>query len=277
MSMSALPSKPIPEIIEDNTVEFFLNLGRVNGSEVCDSPEVKYVFAGSGFNRIIRARFSKSVADTIVGCIVAGLDSRGIDALWYVTPASPIGLSTILEKYGFFHKSEWMGMALNLSTFSGSSEFPARLEILEANDSKDLNIWAKVAIASYNLDDEVHWAYGRHLITPRNTQSFRCHYFLGLLGNKPVATAALFEGKEAAGIYWVGTLPEARKRGIASAMTRHVLLKAKTYEYEIAVLNASVQGHSIYQRIGFTDYYTTSIYYRESSEKEQPNKRVLSQ
>lgn len=272
MGMSALPGIPISEIIEDNTVEFFLNLGRANGSEVCDSSEVKYIFAGDGFSRIMRARFSASAADTIVGYIVAKLDSRGIDALWYVTPASTFGLSTILEQYGFFHKSEWMGMALNLSTFSDRSEFPARLEIYEANESKDLDTWAKVAIASYNLDDEVYRAYDRHLITPRNTESFRCHYFLGLLDNKPVATAALFEGKEAAGIYWVGTLPEARKRGIASALTRHVLLKAKKYGYEIAVLNASSQGHSIYQRIGFTDYYPTSIYYRKSSEKNNQTK-----
>lgn len=272
MSMSVLPSKPIPEIIEDNTVEFFLNLGRVNGSEVYDGPEVKYVFADDGFSRIMRARFSSSAADMVVGRIVVKLDSLGIDALWYVTPTSTFGLSTILEKYGFFHKSEWMGMALNLSTFSDRSEFPARLEIREAHESKDLDTWAKVAIASYNLDDEVHRAYGRRLIAPRNTESFRCHYFLGLLDNKPVATAALFEGKEAAGVYWVGTLPEARKRGIASAMTRHVLLKAKKCGYEIAVLNASPQGHSIYQRIGFTDYYTTCIYYRKSSEKGQTYK-----
>ncbi|HWR24964.1 MAG TPA: GNAT family N-acetyltransferase [Methanosarcina sp.] len=263
--MSALPSKPIPETIEDNTVEFFLNLGRVNGSEVCDNPAVKYVFTGSGFNRIMRARFSTSIADRIVRRIVARLDTRGIDALWYITPASTSGLPTILEQHGFFHRSDWMSMALNLSTFSGKSEFPSRLEIREANDNKDLDTWAKVAITSYNLDDELRRASGRHLITPSNTDNFRCHYFFGLLDNKPVATAALFEGEDAAGIYWVGTLPEARKRGIANAMTQHALLKAKTCGYKIAILNASEQGHSIYQQIGFTDYYTTNIYYRESA------------
>lgn len=264
MSMNMLPGKPISEIIEDNTVEFFLSLGKVNGSEVCDRPEVKYVFAGCGYNRIMRARFQASAADAIVGHIVSRLDFLGIDALWYITPATATGLSSLLERYGFVLRSKWMSMAMDLTTFSIDSKYPAELEIYEADDSKDLDAWAKVVVASYGLDDEVHRAYGRYLTTRGNADSFRRHHFLGLLDGKPVATAVLFKGEEAAGIYWVGTLPEARKRGIAGAMIRHILLKAKTSGYKIVTLNASVEGHSLYRRIGFTDYYTANIFHRKS-------------
>lgn len=104
--MSMLPGKSISEIIEDNTVEFFLSLGQVNGSEICDHPEVKYVFAGCGYNRIMRARFQTSAADAIVGRIVSRLDFLGIDALWYITPATTTGLSSLLERYGFVLRSK---------------------------------------------------------------------------------------------------------------------------------------------------------------------------
>jgi GNAT superfamily N-acetyltransferase len=262
--MTTLSNKPISEIIEDNTAEFYLNLGRVNGSEVCDSSMIKYVFAGCGYNRIMCARFSKSLADTITKSIVIKLDERGIDALWYITPATTFGLSAILNKYGFVYKSEWMSMAMDLTTFSFDSEYPIGLEILEVSDSKHLDAWAKIVTCCYSLDDDVHRAYGRHLIIQGNDDNFRRHHFLGLLDGKPVATIMLFKGKEAAGIYWVGTLPEARKHGIASSMVRRTLLEAKSCGYKIAILNANTKGHPLYQKIGFIDYYNASIYHRKS-------------
>jgi GNAT superfamily N-acetyltransferase len=227
-------------------------------------PEVKYVFAGCGYNRIMRSRFPASLADTIVRRIVARLDVLGIDVFWYVTPSAANGLSSILRQYGFVHRSEWMSMAMDLTTFSTGGECPDGVEIREADDSKYLDTWAKVVIASYCMDDEVHRAYGRYLITQGNADSFKRHHFLGLLDDKSVAAAVFFKGKEAAGIYWVGTLPEARKHGISGAMIRHTLLEAKTCGYKIAILNASSEGHSLYQQIGFTDYYTVSIYHRKS-------------
>ncbi len=225
--MSALPGKPIAEIIEDNTADFFLSLGRVNGSEVCDRPGVKCVFAGSGYNRVLGSRFPALAAEAIVGRVAARLDVLGIDALWYVCSTAPPGLGAVLERHGFIYQSEWKSMARDLTTFTPACGSPAGLEIRDAVSDKDLEAWAELVTASYGFGDDVHRTYGRHLIA-RGNADFKRHHFLGLLDGRPVATVALFKGKEAAGIYWVGTLPEARHRAIAGAMTRHALLEAKT-------------------------------------------------
>ena len=260
--MSALPGRPIAEIIEDNTADFFLGLGRVNGSEVCDRPEVKYVFAGGGYNRIMRSRFPAAAAETIVGRVVARLDVLGIDALWYTGPSAPPGLPDVLGRHGFVYRSVWKSMALDPAAFSAGHDGPSGLEVREAAGDRELEAWAEVVIASYGLDDDVHRAYGRHLIARGEPDGFRRHHYLGLLGGKPVATALLYEGKEAAGIYWVGTLPGARHRGIAGAVTRHALLAAKAAGYGLAVLNASAAGHPLYRQLGFADHHATGIYYR---------------
>lgn len=260
--MSALPDKTIAEIIEDNTADFFLSLGRINGSEVCDRPGVKCVFAGSGFNRVLGSRFPAAAAEAVVGLVVDRLDVLGIDALWYLVSTAPPGLSAVLGRHGFIHQSEWTSMAFDLTAFSSAGERPAGLEVREAVSSEDLDAWAELVTASYGFGEDVHRNYSRHLIA-RGDAGFKRHHFLGLLDGRPVATIALFKGKEAAGIYWVGTHPAARNRGIAAAMTRYALLEAKKAGYELATLNASAAGHPVYRQIGFTAHHIAGIYHRK--------------
>ena len=259
--MSTLPGKPIAEIIEDNTADFFLASGASTAAKYVHRPGVKCVFAGSGFNRVMNSRFPATAAEAIVGRVVARLDVLGIDALWYLVSTAPPGLGAVLERHGFIYQSEWKSMARDLTTFTPACGSPAGLEIRDAVSDKDLEAWAELVTASYGFGDGVHRTYSRHLIA-RGNADFKRHHFLGLLDGRPVATVALFEGKEAAGIYWVGTLPEARHRGIAGAMTCHALLEAKKAGYEIATLNASAAGQPLYRKLGFIDFYTVGIYHR---------------
>ncbi|MGA9141687.1 MAG: GNAT family N-acetyltransferase [Methanocella sp.] len=260
--MSALPGRPIVDIIEDNTAEFFLGLGRDNGCEACDRPEVKYVFAGCGYNRIMHARFPADRADGIVRQITTRLDTPGIDALWFVTPASAPELPVTLEHYGFTYSRDMKSMALDLSAFSPGPGFPAGVEIREVAGQDDADAWAQVVVASYGFDDDVRRHYGSHLIARNGKADGSRHYYLGLLDGRPVATAVLFRGADAAGIYYVGTLPGARNKGIATAMTQHALREAKARGYRIATLNASAAGQPVYRRLGFVDCFATAIYHR---------------
>lgn len=55
------------------------------------------------------------------------------------------------------------------------------------------------------------------------------------------------------GVYWVGTLPEARRRGAAEAVTRAVTNAAFDRGARIVTLQASVAGAPLYLRLGYRE------------------------
>jgi predicted GNAT family acetyltransferase len=56
------------------------------------------------------------------------------------------------------------------------------------------------------------------------------------------------------GVYWVGTVPEARKRGIAPLCARAVTHFCFDHGVRSVVLQASKQGEPIYRALGFAEF-----------------------
>jgi GNAT superfamily N-acetyltransferase len=78
--------------------------------------------------------------------------------------------------------------------------------------------------------------------------------YLALLDDQPVVTSQVFLAAGVAGIYQVTCLPEARGRGIGTAVTLASLLDARRRGYAIAILQASDLGYPVYRRLGFREY-----------------------
>jgi GNAT superfamily N-acetyltransferase len=67
-------------------------------------------------------------------------------------------------------------------------------------------------------------------------------------------------GAGTAGIYFVMTIPEARRQGIGAAITLKALQEARELGFQTGVLGASSMGHSVYKSIGFKEYCRIGIY-----------------
>jgi hypothetical protein len=79
------------------------------------------------------------------------------------------------------------------------------------------------------------------------------HIVVAYIGKKPVSCAMAIFSHMIAGVYWVGTIPEARNRGLAEVCTRACTNEAFQRGARFVVLQASKFGEPIYRRMGFRE------------------------
>lgn len=84
--------------------------------------------------------------------------------------------------------------------------------------------------------------------------------YLGLWHGQPIATAALFMDHLSAGVYHVETVPQARGRGVGSALTLAVLGVGRRRGYRVGTLLATNMGFNIYQKLGFRSHDPVNVY-----------------
>ena len=86
--------------------------------------------------------------------------------------------------------------------------------------------------------------------------------FVALSDGAAVASAVASRHEETVGIFGVATVPEARGRGIGTAMTAHAAASARG-EAEFAWLNPTEGARGLYERMGFRVSSEWSIWLRE--------------
>jgi len=83
---------------------------------------------------------------------------------------------------------------------------------------------------------------------------------LARLDGRPVASAMVLCSHGVAGVYWVSTVPDARRRGLAEVVTRAVGNAGFDLGMRVAALQASVMGFPVYLRMGYATVAYTRWY-----------------
>lgn len=254
-----MKSQDIAYLIDYNTSKFFLNLGLLNNDEVCDNPEIKYIFTKNWQSRIFMVNLEGTTVSKTIRQVISRIKELNISALWFTTPmTNPKNLPILLKDHGFKYQNGWKSMAIDLKTFDSSFNIPKCLEIKEVNNLEELKIWTDILVKSFEFP-LFSDSYKKYFITA-GLNNLNFNYYLGFFNGKPVATSILFKGKGATGLFYIGTINEARRKGIAKAMVNYLLRLSKNEGYNICVLQASEIGYHLYKKIGFKEYYTTDIY-----------------
>jgi ribosomal protein S18 acetylase RimI-like enzyme len=243
--------------VEDNQFEYLMDLGRSpQVMTIHEGPELIWFLTGvpfPGFNRIVRARFEATDMDAKIEAALAPFKSHDVPMLWHIGPSTqPANLGERLLAHGLTHTAEESGMATDLSTLESNQPLPLGLRIEHVQDTERLKIWDQIIARAFDFPGELGDAIFR--IEASLAAYAARHLYLGSVEGEPVATALLFLGAGVAGIYGVGTIPEARRQGIGRAMTVAPLLEAREMGYRIGVLHASPMGEEIYRRLGFQEY-----------------------
>jgi ribosomal protein S18 acetylase RimI-like enzyme len=239
--------------------------------ELHDEPDLLWLSSGIAhpyLNRVYRALFRGEDADERVAETLAYFELRRSPVSWHVGPSSePSNLADSSERAGLTRLEDEVGMALEMAALPVEVPTPPGLVVERVTDVQALRWWTEIVAVSFGRPltveavlSQVHEATGFGRGAP-------WRLYLGLLDGKPVGTSRVFFCGNVAGVYHVATSPQARGRGIGTAMAAHALREARDLGYDMAVLRAARAGLGIYDRLGFRQCCTFSRYAREEGEK----------
>ncbi|GCE26568.1 hypothetical protein KDA_20520 [Dictyobacter alpinus] len=259
-----LEDSSIIQAIEANTCEFLLTLGRLGGGEERSDEEVQWTIGGApiGYhNCVVRARLTAETADEAIVASARRFQAYNVPGTWHVGPSmQPEDLGTRLLAHGFSDGGEEPGMAADLLNINEQISFPAELAITRVGNEEELQVWTQTLAAGFGEGEiETNWVgamYGKIGFDEQGAW----HHYLGQLNGKPVATTSMFLAAGVAGIYFVFTLPQARRKGVGAAITLAALQDARNRGYRVGVLGASMMGYAVYQRLGFQEYCRFHLY-----------------
>lgn len=250
--------------VEANGAAFLLALGRAGGGEERDDTAATWTIGGSPIdyhNAVVRANLAEAALDVVIAASLERMRTLGVPGTWHVGPTmQPSGIGARLEAHGFHYGGDDIGMAVALADLPTSVVAPDAFEIVRVETPGDLDRWVAVLGSGFGEGErEAAWVgamYAR--IGLGDEQPWR--HYLGLLDDVPVATATLFLHEGSAGIYFVYTTPEARRRGIGAAITLAALHGGRRLGAQSGVLGASEPGYSVYVRLGFREVCRIGIY-----------------
>ena len=245
--------RALDKAIEANLIKYYQNLGRSHSVELYDNSDMTRFLTGIP-HPFMNGVFCKHLtARDAIEEALKPLKSKKVPFLcWIGSAAQPADWGKQLEAYGLVYDEHYFCMAADLLALNEEFVFPAGLTIEPVSDEVKLKHWIKAALIGFGLpgnSDNICFDLFAGLgfdIPLRN--------YLGLMDGKPVATSQLFLAAGVAGIYWVTTIPQARRQGIGMALTLAPLREAHAMGYRISVLHPSDMGRGVYRRLGFEDY-----------------------
>jgi GNAT superfamily N-acetyltransferase len=152
-----------------------------------------------------------------------------------------------LEPHGWKRREDAIpGMALALPAAS-IPPVPEGLVIEEAASPEQLARFRETAFRGFGYPVQVAPRFmNEWLVAQPNVR-----LFAGSVAGEVVATAALVTTGRVAGIYWVATLAEHRRRGYGEALTWAAVAAGQRAGCTVASLQASVMGKPVYEKMGF--------------------------
>jgi ribosomal protein S18 acetylase RimI-like enzyme len=231
-------------------MEFLPGYERVETGKVC----YHHAFPTNPmFRGVWQARLAFEQVEDTIDEVLEWFDRRGTtDFFWWTdSQTKPKGLIAQLLERGFDGNLIGdPGMVADLHELNEEFRVPEEFTIVKAGTSKTLEDWQGVFSASFDAPTSAGQAWIEATSSAPQSKA-PWSLYVGYLEENPVATSMLFPGAGVAGVYAVGTVPEYRRMGFGTAITLHPLLEARGQGYRKAVLYSSIQGVSVYHRLGF--------------------------
>ena len=255
--LADLSDTPLVAAIEDNLCDQFAILARYMPQATWRDDGGTRVFltgiASPVFNGVFRAQLDEGRLDAEIEDVMASFKAAGAPMYWWTGPATrPADLGKRLQAHGLQHEYDFPGMAVDMVTL-GDARPPAGLTIRRVGDAESLRRWCEVLTRGFAMAGLIGNVFLDAFSRTGLGEELPWRWYLGLLEGEPVATSFVALNAGVAGLYYVSTLPEARGRGVGTAMSLRALLDAREMGYRIGVLRSSEMGAGVYRRLGFQE------------------------
>ena len=232
-------------------------------SEVYDEPGLVMRVTGSPapiLNFVTRAHIAPENVDASIAKVINRFKEKQVPGYWYVGPSTrPTEMGDMLERHGFIKLESRPGMGIDLEILK-NVPMPPGMVIEPIRDEGQLKGWVDVMLPGFEIPESFGGEAFKRMLQLGLGPDLPAQNFLGSLDGKPVGVSTVFYGAGVAGIYSVATLPEARGKGIGTAMTLKPLMDARQKGYRAGILQSSPMGLSVYQKIGFREACRINVY-----------------
>ena len=220
-----------------------------------DEPDHRWAVSGIGmgaYNAVSRARLADQEADARIDAVLERFDRAGVPMSWWVLPTSrPADLAARLEARGLALSGPLPVMGLALAHWHAPA-WPAGVDVSLVRTPEDYVEACRVVADGYPVPWEAFQAvaqrYGELMAA---AAALRC--YVARAEGRVISSAVAMRDGSAVGLWNVATLPDARRRGAATAVTISALDDARSDGYGLAVLSSTAAALSLYRRLGFRE------------------------
>jgi GNAT superfamily N-acetyltransferase len=249
------PRRRTIDAVEANFWSLWSQFGRAQG---CELHEERYALwfetpiSVPPYNMVLRFAGGAD-CDAQIDAIFARYRARGVPFLWMLGPSSrPADLDERLRARGFDEAEPCPAMACDLAALPPPRELPPGVEIVSVDGEHELARYLEFVALRWQVPDgarEPLRAIGAAFRVGEPGSPNRA--WLATAEGRVLAKALTHDDGSTVGLYGVATKPEARRLGLARAVSIAALRAARERGRELAVLESSPMAAPLYAALGF--------------------------
>jgi ribosomal protein S18 acetylase RimI-like enzyme len=244
--------------VEDNLFAFLRAIAELPGGELEEDERMLRIATGLPspmHNSIGRANLAAEDVEAAVQEVADWYRERNTRFFWWTGPQStPSDLEDRLLAAGLQEfERDMPGMAMPLADMDESGAYPPGVTVEEVRGEDGLRDWARLFCNAHGAPPLAaeSWVEAARRV---DFAELPWKYWVAWLDGEHAGLGLSYVGGGAVGLFAIGTLPGARRRGVGSALTLVPMLEAREQGVEAAILQATPDGEQLYLRLGFQEY-----------------------
>jgi GNAT superfamily N-acetyltransferase len=193
--------------------------------------------------------------EAALGGLSGAYEQAGVSAWTVWVPEEDERAASLLEGAGHHVDADPAAMAILLDEWDGAG--PREGEGSDVDTEATMVDVAPINDRAYGFDE----VFTRALAGWRD----EVYVYLWRDAGRAVSSAVTMDVGDDCGVFFVATLPEARGRGLATALMRRALAEARDRGRTTSTLQATKAGQPIYERLGYRNLGALQMWERRSS------------